>query len=131
MTTKVKYIICAVIGVVALIAIVCRECVQYRRIARLNAQIEELTETTNIQKSQIDEMTARLMSARAELESTNKYTESVETILHESEELSHGIIETVCTDEESRDWYHNPVPDDICNILHEQLCNRACGCDKD
>ena len=127
MTVKREYIIYAVIIIVAVVGFGIRECVRNRQITQLNERIEQLTETINIQSTQIDEMTARLRAKQAELESANKYCENVEKIVHKSEELNHDIIKTVTLDEKSLDWYQSPVPDDICAILHEQLCDRPCG----
>lgn len=127
MTVKREYIIYAVIIIVVLAGFGIRECVRNRQITQLNEHIEQLTETINIQSTQIDEMTARLRAKQAELESANRYCENVENIVHKSEELNHDIIKTVTLDEKSLDWYQSPVPDDICAILHEQLCDRPCG----
>lgn len=131
MTFKKEYIIYAVIILVCVLGIIGRVYVQKRTVARLNERIEQLTEIANIQKAQIDEMTARLRAKEAEIDSLNQYTKSVETILDHNEDLDHEIIETVGANEESWDWYHSPVPDDICHILHERLCDRPCGGDKD
>ncbi len=127
MNIKTEYIIYAVIIIVVLAGFGIRECVRNRQITQLNERIEQLTETINIQNTQIDEMTARLRAKQAELESANRYCENVENIVHKSEELNHDIIKTVTLDEKSLDWYQSPVPDDICAILHEQLCDRPCG----
>lgn len=130
MTTKVKYIIFAIIILVCILGIIGRMYVQKRTVAWLNEHIEQLTEIANIQKAQIDEMTARLRAKQAEIDSVNQYTKRAETILNHHKDLNHEIIETVGTNEESRDWYQSPVPDDICHILHERLCDRPCGGDK-
>lgn len=127
MNIKTEYIIYAVIIIVVLAGFGIRECVRNRQITQLNERIEQLTETINIQNTQIDEMTARLRAKQAELESANRYCENVENIVHKSEELNHDIIKTVTMDEKSLDWYQSPVPDDICAVLHEQLCDRPCG----
>ncbi len=127
MNIKTKYIIYAVIIIVVVAGFGIRECVRNRQITQLNERIEQLTETINIQNTQIDEMTARLRAKQAELESANRYCENVENIVHKSEELNHDIIKTVTLDEKSLDWYQSPVPDDICAVLHEQLCDRPCG----
>ena len=97
----------------------------------MNEQIEQLTKTTNIQRAQIDEMTARIHAEQAERKSVEQYCTNVEAIMHESEDLNHEIIDTVSNDEKVRDWYNSPVPDDICAILHDRLCDRTCGGDKD
>lgn len=131
MTVKREYIIYAVIIIVTVVGFWIRECVRNRQITQLNERIEQLTETINIQSTQIDEMTARLRAKQAEIDSLNQYTKSVETILDHNKDLNHEIIENVGANEESRDWYQSPVPDDICNILHERLCDRPCGGDKD
>ena len=131
MTFKKKYIIYAAIILVCVLGIVGRVYVQKRTVAQLNEHIEQLTEIANIQKAQIDEMTARLRAKQAEIDSVNQYTKSVETIFEHNKDLNHEIIETVGKDEANMDWYHSPVPDDICNILHERLCDRPCGSDKD
>ncbi len=123
MTFKKEYIVYAVIILVCILGVMGRVYVQKKTVAQLNARIEKLTETINVQKAQIDEMTARLLAAQAEIDSMNQYNKNLETILHDSKDLNHEIIETVGTNEECRDWYHSPVPDDICNILHERLCN--------
>lgn len=131
MTFKKEYIVYAVIILVCVLGIVGRVYVQKRYVAQLNERIDTLTETNNIQKAQIDEITAQLRAKQAEIDSVNQYTKSVETILDHNEDLNHEIIETISTDEASMDWYHSPVPDDICNILHERLCDRPCGGYKD
>lgn len=131
MTFRKEYIVYIVIILVCVLGVIGRVYVQKRYVAQLNERIEQLTETTNIQKAQIDEMTARLRAKQAEIDSVNQYTKSVETILDHNEDLNHEIIETISTDEASMDWYHSPVPDDICNILHERLCDRPCGGYKD
>jgi uncharacterized membrane protein YcjF (UPF0283 family) len=128
---KTEYILYAVIIIVAVVGVVGREWVRNRKINDLNEQIELLTETANIQKSQIDEMTARLKAEKAERESVETYCTNVEAIMHKSEGLNHEIIETVIKDEESRDWYNSPVPDELCELLHERLCDRPCGSYKD
>lgn len=128
---KAEYILFAVIIIVAIVGVLCREWVRNRKIDNLNEQIETLTETANIQKAQIDEMSARLKAEKADRESVESYCTNVESIMHKSEDLNHEIIETVIENEESRDWYNSPVPDELCNILHERLCDRPCGRNKD
>lgn len=131
MTFKKEYIVYAVIILVCVLGIVGRVYVQKRYVAQLNERIDTLTETNNIQKAQIDEKTAQLRAKQAEIDSVNQYTKSVETILDHNKDLNHEIIETIGKDEASMDWYHSPVPNDICHILHERLCDRPCGGDKD
>lgn len=131
MTFKKEYIIYAVIILICVLGVIGRVYVQKRTVAQLNERIEQLTEISNIQKAQIDEMTARLRAKQAEINSVNQYTKRVETILDHNKDLNHEIIENVGANEESRNWYQSPVPDDICNILHERLCDRPCGGDKD
>lgn len=126
-----KYILYAVIIPVCLAVVIGRVYVHKRYVAQLNERIEQLTETANIQKMQIEEMTARLRAKQAEIDSVSQYAKSVETILDNNKDLNHEIIESVEANEENRYWYHSPVPDDICAILHERLCDRPCGGDKD
>ena len=126
-----KYILFAVIIIVAVVGVVGREWIRNRKFDNLNEQIEQLTKTANIQKAQIEEMTARLKAEKAERESVESYCTNIEAIMHKNEKVNHDIIETVIENEESRDWYNSPVPDELCDILHERLCDRPCGSHQD
>ena len=131
MAIKKTYIVYAVIILVAVSGIALREYMQKRHVAQLNERIEQLTETANTQSAKIDEMTARLRAAQAELDSANRYGENLETILGQSEGVRHEIMEKVSANGDSRDWYQSPVPAELCTILHERLCDRPCGGDED
>ena len=128
---KTEYIIGAVVIVAFLAACFVREYGHTKQVERMQERIETLAETANIQKAQIDEMTARLKSEKAERESVESYCTNIEAIMHKSEEVNHDIVETIIENDESRDWYNSPVPDELCDILHERLCDRPCGHYKD
>lgn len=120
---KTEYILFGVIIIVAIVGIVGREWIRNHKIDNLNAQIEQLTELNNIQKTQIDEVTARLRAAQKALESTNQYCEHIESILNEKEALNHAVADAICGDETGAEWYGQPVPDSILDVLHERLCD--------
>ena len=120
---KTEYILYGVIIIIAIAGIVGREWIRNRKIDGLNAQIEQLTETSNIQKAKLDEMTGRLRAAQTALESTNQYCEHIEGILNEKEALNHAVADAICGDETGSEWYGQPVPDSILDVLYERLCD--------
>lgn len=125
MLVKKEYLLFAVIILVAVLGIVGRVCVQKMHVARLNAQIEQLTETTKIQNAQIDEITARLRAAQADQKSTNAYGERVEAILQERSEVKDAVQDAVARDAEYKAWADCAVPDGVCELLRERLCTET------
>ena len=125
MLVKKEYLLFAVIILVAVLGIVGRVCVQKMHVARLNAQIEQLTETTKIQNAQIDEITARLRAAQADQKSTNAYGERVEAILQERSEVKDAVQDAVARDAEYKAWTDCAVPDGVCELLRERLCTET------
>ena len=129
---KTEYIIGAMVIVVFLAACFVREYGHRVQVERLNERIETLTETANIQKAQIDEMTARLKVKDAELLAVSRLCAAIEDTgadIIQSKEAVHEIIQT---DEASAAWADEPVPDSILDALHDILCGtKADHRDKD
>lgn len=119
---KTEYIIVAVVIVAFLTACFVREYGHRVQVERLNERIETLTETANIQKVQIDEMTARLKVKDAELLAMSRMCAAIEESGAEIIQIKEAVHEIIQTDEASAAWANEPVPDSILDALHDILC---------
>ena len=119
---KTEYIIGAVVIAAFLVACFVREYGHRVQVERLNERIETLSETANIQKAQIDEMTARLKAKDAELLAVSRLCSAIEKTDAEIIQSKEAVHEIIQTDEASAAWADEPVPDSILDALHIILC---------
>lgn len=105
-------VICALIGFVGLAM---NRASHKRQIAQMNATIEA-------QDKELESLHYRLESTQAEIKSISDYCRRVEEIKIDYSEARHEIDEAN-QNSEVKAWSGAAVPDALCRVLNERLCD--------
>ena len=105
-------VICALIG---LIGLAMNKASHKRQISQMNATIEA-------QAKELESLHNRLESTQAEIKSISDYCRRVEEIKISYSEARHEIDEAN-KDSKVKAWSSAAVPDALCRVLNERLCD--------
>lgn len=107
-------VICALIGFIVLIM---NRASHKRQIAQMNETIER-------QSEDIESMRMQIKSTQAEIKSISEYCRRVEEIKLNYSEERHEIDEAN-KDSKVKAWSNTAVPDSLCHVLNERLCDHS------
>jgi septal ring factor EnvC (AmiA/AmiB activator) len=107
-------VVCALIGLVGLAM---NRASHKRQIAQMNAKIEA-------QAKELESLHKQLESTQAEIKSISDYCRRVEEIKINYSEARHEIDEAN-QNSEVKAWSGAAVPDALCRVLNERLCDHT------
>ena len=107
-------VICAL---VALIGLTMNRALHKRQISQMNSTIET-------QAKELDSLHKQLESTQAEIKSISDYCRRVEEIKLNHSEARHEI-EEANKNREVKAWSGAAVPDALCRVLNERLCDHT------
>lgn len=87
-------------------------------------QIEQMNATIEAQAKELESLHKRLESTQAEIKSISDYCRRVEEIKLSYSEERHEIDEAN-KDSEVKAWSNTAVPDSLCRVLNERLCDHS------
>ena len=130
MTSKIKLIIGAVIALAVIAAIVS----VFVYINNLNSKITDLNVTLTEQRNEIQALNCQIDSLKNNVESfretiniTNDYIENIEKIRKEETATKQEVYETIVKDKVAKDWYDEPLPNSLVDIIMNETNNLVCS----
>lgn len=130
MTLKIKLIIGAVIALAVIVTIIS----VFVYISHLNNKITDLNVTLAEQQNEIQALNCQIDSLEKNVESfretiniTNDYIENIEKVRQEEMTTKQEIYETIVEDPVAKEWYDEPLPDSLIQVLlknsEDIMCN--------
>ena len=130
MTSKIKLIIGAVISLAVIAAILS----VFVYISNLNNKITDLNVTLAEQRDEIKALNCQIDSLKNNVESfretiniTNDYIENIEKIRKEEITTKQEVYKTIVEDQASKDWYDEPLPNSLVDIIMNETNNLVCS----
>ena len=130
MTSKIKLIIGAVISLAVIAAIIS----VFVYISNLNNKITDLNVTLADQRNEIQALNCQIESLEKNVESfretisiTNDYIENIEKIRKEETATKQEVYETIVKDQIAKDWYDEPLPNSLVDIIMNETNNLVCS----
>ena len=130
MTLKIKLIICAVISLAVIISIIS----VFVYISRLNSKINDFNVTMTEQRNEIKALNCQIDSIEKNVESfretisiTNNYIENIEKVHREETTTKQEVYETIVKDKVAKDWYDEPLPNSLVDIIMNETNNLVCS----
>ena len=130
MTSKIKLIICAIIALAVIAAIIS----VFVYISHLNSKITDLNVTLTEQRNEIQALNCQIDSLKNNIESfretiniTNDYIENIEKIRKEETATKQEVYETIVKDKVAKDWYDEPIPNSLVDIIMNETNNLVCS----
>ena len=130
MTLKIKLIISAAV-VFAVIATIIGTFIYINslnnKITDLNVTLTEQQNEIQALNCQIDSLEKNVESFREAINITNDYIENLEKVRQEEMSVKQEIYETIVEDPVAKEWYDEPLPDSILELLRGSPSNLTCG----
>ena len=130
MTSKIKLIVCAIIALAVIISIIS----VFVYISHLNSKINDLNVTMAEQRNeikalncQIDFLEKNVESFRETINITNDYIENIEKVRQEETTTKQEVYETIVKDQVAKDWYDEPLPNSLVDIIMNETNNLVCS----
>lgn len=130
MTSKIKLIICAVISLAVIASIIS----VFVYINNLNSKITDLNATLADQRNEIQSLNCKIESIEKNVESfretisiTNNYIENIEKVHREEITTKQEVYETIVEDPAAKDWYNEPLPNSLVNIIMNETRDLVCS----
>ena len=130
MTSKIKLIVCAIIALAVIISIIS----VFVYISHLNSKINDLNVTLAEQRDEIQALNCQIDSLEKNVESfretiniTNDYIENIEKIRQEETTTKQEVYETIVKDQVAKDWYDEPLPNSLVDIIMNETSNLVCS----
>ena len=130
MTSKIKLIVCAIIALAVIISIIS----VFVYISHLNSKINDLNVTLAEQRDEIQALNCQIDSLEKNVESfretiniTNDYIENIEKIRQEETTTKQEVYDTIVKDQVAKDWYDEPLPNSLVDIIMNETSNLVCS----
>ena len=130
MTSKIKLIIGAVISLAVIAAIIS----VFVYINNLSNKVTDLNVTLTEQRNEIQALNCQIESLEKNVESfretisiTNDYIENIEKIRKEETATKQEVYETIVKDQIAKDWYDEPLPNSLVDIIMNETNNLVCS----
>ena len=130
MTSKIKLIVCAIISLAVIISIIS----VFVYISHLNSKINDLNVTLAEQRDEIQALNCQIDSLEKNVESfretiniTNDYIENIEKIRQEETTTKQEVYETIVKDKVAKDWYDEPLPNSLVDVIVNETNNLVCS----
>lgn len=130
MTLKIKLIIGAVIALAVIVTIIS----VFVYISHLNNKITDLNVTLAEQQNEIQALNCQIDSLEKNVESfretiniTNDYIENIEKVRQEEMTTKQEIYETIVEDPVAKEWYDEPLPNSLLDILMKETNDLTCN----
>lgn len=130
MSLKVKLIIAAIIILISVTSVISI----FVYISHLNNKITDLSVTIAEQNNQIEALNCQIDSLEKNVESlhetiniTNDYISSVEKAREDEMNTKEEVLQTVINDPEAEDWYSEPIPQSLIDVLLRESDSMVCN----
>ena len=130
MISKIKLIVCAIISLAVIISIIS----VFVYISHLNSKINDLNVTMAEQRNEIKALNCQINSLEKNVESfretiniTNDYIENIEKIRQEETTTKQEVYETIVKDQVAKDWYDEPLPNSLVDVIVNETNNLVCS----
>lgn len=130
MSTKIKFIIIAIISLIIVVSIICL----FIYINNLNNKISELETTTIEQAYTIDVLQNNINSLNINLNTYNEtlntvsdYINNIEQFKSNDSDIKQAIYEEVISNPDSMDWFNEKLPDNIISIISDRAATGMCN----
>ena len=130
MTSKIKLIVCAIISLAVIISIIS----VFVYISHLNSKINDLNVTMAEQRNEIKALNCQINSLEKNVESfretiniTNDYIENIEKVRQEETTTKQEVYETIVKDQVAKDWYDEPLPNSLVDVIVNETNNLVCS----
>lgn len=130
MSLKVKLIIAAIIILISVTSVISI----FVYISHLNNKITDLNVTVAEQNNQIEALNCQIDSLEKNVESlhetiniTNDYISSVEKAREDEMNAKEEVLQTVINDPEAEDWYSEPIPQSLIDVLLRESDSMVCN----
>ena len=130
MTLKIKVILAAIIILLTIVMTVS----VFVYISHLNNKITDLNVTLAEQQNEIQALNCQIDSLEKNVESfretiniTNDYIENIEKVRQEEMTTKQEIYETIVEDPAAKEWYDEPLPNSLLDILMKETNNLTCN----
>ena len=130
MTSKIKLIVCAIISLAVIISIIS----VFVYINNLNSKITDLNVTLADQRNEIQALNCKIESIEKNVESfretisiTNNYIENIEKVHREEISTKKEVYETIVEDPAAKDWYDEPLPNSLVDIIMNKTSDLVCS----
>lgn len=129
MSTNVKIIISVAIVLIAIVGTICI----FVYINHLNNKISDLSVTIENQSNEISRLQCNIDSLESEVSTlhetidiTNNYISNIEKVKSDEDAVKQAIYEEVISDEETKDWFNEKLPDNLKQTLLKNSNNLLC-----
>lgn len=130
MTSKIKFIICAVISLAVIAAIIS----VFVYINNLNNKVTDLNVTLTEQRNEIQALNCQIESLEKNVESfretisiTNDYIENIEKVHQKETNTKQEVYDTIVKDQVAKDWYDERLPNSLVDIIVNETSDLVCS----
>jgi chromosome segregation ATPase len=130
MTLKLKLIVFAIIAIAIIAFTICI----FVYISNLNNKITDLNVKITEQQNEIQSLNCQIDSLEKNVESfietinvTNTYIENLEKAKQEESNVKQEIYNTVINDPDTKEWYDEPLPDALLQVLMRETEDLTCN----